>query len=158
MSVFPPQIRFVMKSYSFIRESTAAVLRNTPQKGNADKHSWFWQKTELYWEYIWIKCWIQGRFLMFSHRWTSTISVPLQLSVLLVLPDSDLSGGLSSVNTSCYDKRLYYRHTNQYPHCLFSFRNPFIRWNYVGMNFLKVRLTNCSRNHISGSHFTQILK
>ncbi|NP_001352292.1 sterol O-acyltransferase 2 [Danio rerio] len=32
------QIRFVMKSYSFIRESTAAALKNTPQKG---ERLWF---------------------------------------------------------------------------------------------------------------------
>lgn len=33
--VFAPQIRFVMKSYSFIRETLPVVLRNTPQKGKS---------------------------------------------------------------------------------------------------------------------------
>lgn len=78
--------------------------------------------------------------LIFPHRCISAVSISLQLSVLPVLSDSDLPGGVSAVNSSCCDTPLYHRHTNQYPHCLlFSFRNPSIRWNYVGMNSLKVK-------------------
>uniref|UniRef100_A0A673G7Y1 O-acyltransferase n=1 Tax=Sinocyclocheilus rhinocerous TaxID=307959 RepID=A0A673G7Y1_9TELE len=72
------QIRFVMKSYSFIRETTPAVLKNTPQKGE-----------------------------------------PLRYP------------SLSSYLYFLFCPTLIYREV--YP------RNPYIRWNYVGMNFLKVK-------------------
>ncbi|KAI2663950.1 Sterol O-acyltransferase 1 [Labeo rohita] len=71
------QIRFVMKSYSFIRETMPAVLRNTPQKGQ-------------------------------SLRYPS----------------------LSSYLYFLFCPTLIYREV--YP------RNPNIRWDYVGMNFLKI--------------------
>ncbi|XP_016107353.1 sterol O-acyltransferase 2 isoform X1 [Sinocyclocheilus grahami] len=71
------QIRFVMKSYSFIRETTPAVLKNTPQKGE-----------------------------------------PLRYP------------SLSSYLYFLFCPTLIYREV--YP------RNPYIRWNYVGMNFLKI--------------------
>ncbi|ROK31093.1 Sterol O-acyltransferase 2 [Anabarilius grahami] len=71
------QIRFLMKSYSFIRETTPAVLRHTPQKDE-------------------------------SLRYPS----------------------LSSYLYFLFCPTLIYREV--YP------RNPYIRWNYVGMNFLKI--------------------
>uniref|UniRef100_A0A9J8C2U4 O-acyltransferase n=2 Tax=Cyprinus carpio TaxID=7962 RepID=A0A9J8C2U4_CYPCA len=71
------QIRFVMKSYSFIRETTPAVLKNTPQKGAS-------------------------------------------------LPYPSLSSYLYFL----FCPTLIYREV--YP------RNPSIRWNYVGMNSLKI--------------------
>ncbi|XP_067314829.1 sterol O-acyltransferase 2 isoform X2 [Pseudorasbora parva] len=71
------QIRFVMKSYSFIRETAHAVLKNTAQKDE-----------------------------------------PLRYP------------SLSSYLYFLFCPTLIYREI--YP------RNPYIRWNYVGMNFLKI--------------------
>ncbi|XP_073708723.1 sterol O-acyltransferase 2 [Garra rufa] len=70
-------IRFVMKSYSFIRETTPAVLKNTLQKGQSLQYP-----------------------------------------------------SLSSYLYFLFCPTLIYREV--YP------RNPYIRWNYVGMNFLKI--------------------
>lgn len=49
---------------------------------------------------------------VFFPRWVAAISVPLQLSVLPVLPDSDLPWGLPAVNASCCAVQLYYVVTN----------------------------------------------
>ncbi|KAL1272245.1 hypothetical protein QQF64_028107 [Cirrhinus molitorella] len=71
------QIRFVMKSYSFIRETTPAVLTSTPQKGESPHYP-----------------------------------------------------SLSSYLYFLFCPTLIYREV--YP------RNPYIRWNYVGVNFMKI--------------------
>ncbi|XP_043087998.1 sterol O-acyltransferase 2 [Puntigrus tetrazona] len=86
------QIRLVMKSYSFIRETTPAVLRSARRTGDADKQQ--------------------------PHTSGVKPREPLRYP------------SLSSYLYFLFCPTLIYREV--YP------RNPCVRWNYVGMNFLKI--------------------
>lgn len=144
-----------MKSYSFIRETTPAVLKHTPQKGNAVKTYWHASDSDCR-----------------SLNILKVLYTETQLIFTSVFPQMNRCGIRPSpaICTSCFarlwstvrstrGKRLLLCRTtvlrldklkNQYPHCLlFPFRNPYIRWNYVGMNCLKVGLTNTCLGHIS---------
>lgn len=85
-----PQIRFVMKSYSFIRETAPLVMNNPPKEGTG--HFW--------WQIIWAQNCISQLCVcvcLFVLRRKSQIPNTVQLSVLPVLPNVDLQGIISPV-------------------------------------------------------------
>lgn len=82
-----PQIRFVMKSYSFIRETAPLVMKNPPKEGTN-------VSTNVRESY---GIWIISLSCLFLLRRKSQIPIVVQLPVLPLLPNVDLQGVISSV-------------------------------------------------------------